>query len=147
MPAEVPPSAGGRCWLIGELTHGYGGPAGPDSERLVRSDQTETSFETVFPACTVIFGVGASGRAGAEAAALGAHRVLFVCSPSLSATPQAASIRASLGDRLLSELHDVRAHVPSDLVETSVQPAEARKIDLVVAVGGGSAVGLCKAVL
>jgi alcohol dehydrogenase class IV len=112
----------------------------------VRSDQTATSFETVFPACTVIFGAGASGRAGAEAAALGAHRVLFVCSPSLSATPQAASIRASLGDRLVAELNDVRAHVPSDLVETSVQLAEARKIDLVVAVGGGSAIGLGKAV-
>jgi alcohol dehydrogenase class IV len=75
-----------------------------------------TSFETVFPACKVIFGAGASGRAGAEAAALGAHRVLFVCSPSLLATPQATSVRKSLGGRLVVELNDVRAHVPSDLV-------------------------------
>jgi alcohol dehydrogenase class IV len=108
--------------------------------------QTATSFEAVFPACKVIFGAGASGRAGAEAAALGARRVLFVCSPSLSATPQAASIRASLGDRLVAELHDVRAHVPSDLVETTVALAEARTIDLVVAGGGGSAIGLGKAI-
>jgi len=118
----------------------------PTAEQPERSDQTATSFETVFPACTVIFGAGASGRAGAEAAALGAHRVLFVCSPSLSATRQAVFIRASLGDRLVAELNDVRAHVPSDLVDTSMQQAETHTIDLVVAVGGGSAIGLGKAV-
>jgi alcohol dehydrogenase class IV len=83
---------------------------------LTGATQAATSFETVLPACKVIFGAGASGRAGAEVAALGAHRVLFVCSPSLLATPQAASIRKSFGDRLVAKLNDVRAHVPSDLV-------------------------------
>lgn len=107
---------------------------------------TATGFETFFPACKVIFGSGAVGRAGTEAAALGAHRVLFVCTSSLATTPKATSVRTSLGDRLVVQITDVRPHVPSDLVEASVHVAEAQGVDLVVAGGGGSAIGLGKAI-
>jgi alcohol dehydrogenase class IV len=47
---------------------------------------------------------------------------------------------------LVTEFTEVRAHVPSELVEAAVNLALAHGVDAVVALGGGSAVGLGKAV-
>ncbi|HMC08914.1 MAG TPA: iron-containing alcohol dehydrogenase, partial [Actinomycetota bacterium] len=92
------------------------------------------------------FREGASGAVGPEAAGLGAERVLLVCTPSLVSTVHAESVRASLGNLLVAQLSGVRPHVPSDLVESAVNLARAHSVDLVAALGGGSAIGLGKAV-
>src|SRR5438094_2348875 len=93
----------------------------------------------------VLFGRGAVDRVGAEAEALG-QRVLFVCTPSLKSSTQAARVRASLGSRLVAEFTDVAPHVPRESVEAARALAREMQIDVVVAMGGGSAIGVGKAI-
>src|SRR2546430_1614334 len=94
----------------------------------------------------VLFGRGAIDRVGAEAEALGQH-ALFVCTPSLKASRYAAHVRASLGSRLVAEFSEVEPHVPRETVEAARVIAQQKKIDVVVAMGGGSAMGLGKGVV
>src|SRR5438132_14416042 len=93
----------------------------------------------------VLFGRGAVDRVGDEAEALG-QRVLFVCTPSLKSSTHAARVRASLGSRLAAEFTDVAPHVPRESVEAARALAREMQIDVVVAMGGGSAVGVGKAI-
>ena len=94
----------------------------------------------------VLFGRGAISRVGSEAEALG-QRVLFVCTPSLKASSHAARVRSSLGSRLAAEFTDVEPHVPRETVDAARALAQERKIDVVVAMGGGSAMGVGKGVV
>src|SRR5437868_10340293 len=91
----------------------------------------------------VLFGRGAIDRVGAEAEALG-QRVLFVCTPSLKASRHAERIRASLGSRLVAEFAGVEPHVPREVVDAARALAQQQKVDVVVVLGGGSAMGVGK---
>jgi maleylacetate reductase len=94
----------------------------------------------------VLFGCGAISRVGTEAEALG-QRVLFVCTPSLRASAHADRVRASLGTLMVAEFTDVAPHVPRETVDAARALAQERKIDVVVAMGGGSAMGVGKGVV
>jgi maleylacetate reductase len=94
----------------------------------------------------VLFGRGAITRVGTETEALG-QRVLFVCTPSLKASTHAGRVRTSLGSRLAAEFTDVEPHVPRETVDAARALAQERKIDVVVAMGGGSAMGVGKGVV
>jgi maleylacetate reductase len=93
----------------------------------------------------VLFGRGAVARVGPEAEALG-QRVLFVCTPSLKRSPHAAQLRAVLGSRLVGEFTDVLPHVPKETVDAARARATQTGADVVVALGGGSAIGVGKGV-
>jgi maleylacetate reductase len=93
----------------------------------------------------VLFGRGALHRVGEEAGTFG-HRVLFVCTPSLMSSSHAGVVRASLGDLLVAEFNGVAPHVPSESVEAARALAIQHKVDVVVAMGGGSAIGVGKGV-
>jgi maleylacetate reductase len=94
----------------------------------------------------VLFGRGAIDRVGPEAATLG-QRVLFVCTPSLKASTHAMRVRASLGDRLVAEFADVEPHVPVETVNAARALADQKQVDVIVAMGGGSAMGVGKGVV
>ena len=72
--------------------------------------------------------------------------MLFVCTPSLKASSHAARVRASLGSRLAAEFTDVEPHVPKETVDAARALAEQHKTEVVVAMGGGSAMGVGKGV-
>src|SRR5438094_5858212 len=93
----------------------------------------------------VLFVRGAVDSVGAEAEALG-ERVLFVCTPSLKSSTHAARVRASLGRRLVAEFTDVAPHVPRESVEAARALAAEKQADVVVAMGGGSAIGVGKGI-
>ena len=93
----------------------------------------------------MVFGAGSSDRVGEEARRLG-RRALFVCTPSLVGSPHASSVRARLGDLLVTEFTGVSPHVPLEAVDAAEAVATAHRIDVVIALGGGSAIGLGKAV-
>jgi maleylacetate reductase len=83
---------------------------------------------------------------GSEAETRG-QAVLFVCTPSLKASSHAARVRASLGGRLAAEFTDVEPHVPRETVDAARALAERHRIEVVVAMGGGSAMGVGKGVV
>jgi alcohol dehydrogenase class IV len=84
-------------------------------------------------------------RAGDEAGRLG-QRALFLCTPGLAGSRHAARIRESLGGLWVADSTDVAPHVPIEAVEKAVAQAGRHEVDVVVALGGGSAIGLGKAV-
>jgi alcohol dehydrogenase class IV len=73
--------------------------------------------------------------------------VLFVCTPSLKASSHAARVRTSLGSRLAAEFTEVEPHVPREAVDAARARAAHHKIEVVVAMGGGSAMGVGKGVV
>jgi maleylacetate reductase len=92
-----------------------------------------------------VFGRGAIAQVGAEAAALG-DRILLVCTPSLRNAATANHIRDSLGRGLVAEFDGVAPHVPQEVVEAARRIAADQRADVVVAVGGGSAIGVGKGI-
>ena len=73
--------------------------------------------------------------------------MLFVCTPSLKASSHAARVRASLGSRLAAEFTEVEPHVPREAVDAARALAQRYQIEVVVALGGGSAMGVGKGVV
>ena len=89
----------------------------------------------------VVFGVGALDRLGEELARLGARRVLLVASKRV-----ADDLAERLGDRYAAICSEIVQHVPVEVAERATALAREVAADALVAVGGGSAVGLAKAV-
>ena len=92
----------------------------------------------------VLFGAGSLALAPDEVERLGVSRVLVVAGSSQSAA--ADRLRASLGDRAAGELRGVRVHVPAALAAAGRERARELAADCLLAVGGGSATGLAKAI-
>ncbi|WP_336027252.1 maleylacetate reductase [Geodermatophilus sp. FMUSA9-8] len=92
----------------------------------------------------VVFGPGVVARLPDEVAALGLTRVLVLCSPEQEDTGRA--VAAALGDRAAGVLAEARMHVPVEVATRARELARELGADGCVAVGGGSAVGLGKAI-
>ncbi|HEY8041755.1 MAG TPA: iron-containing alcohol dehydrogenase [Polyangiaceae bacterium] len=91
----------------------------------------------------VVFGAGASGRIPQEIEALGVQRVLVACTAGRKA--EAAALAATLGARGVGVLALAREHVPVETVTEAGREVERSGADAVLALGGGSAIGLAKA--
>jgi maleylacetate reductase len=92
----------------------------------------------------VVFGAGSAQSVPEQADLLGASRVLVVSGG--SSNPLGDQIAGLLGGRAVARLTEVRQHVPEPLALAAREVAARHRIDAIVAVGGGSAVGLGKAV-
>jgi maleylacetate reductase len=92
----------------------------------------------------VTFGVGALRRLPDEVAALGLTRVLVLCSPEQEATGRL--VGDALGTHAAGLLPEARMHVPIEVAHRARQLATELGADGCVAVGGGSAIGLGKAI-
>ncbi|WP_315802362.1 iron-containing alcohol dehydrogenase [Bradyrhizobium sp. SZCCHNS3002] len=102
-----------------------------------------------FPAIDrVIYGKAASEAIGDEAIRLDAKRVFLIVSRTLnSQTDEIEKIRHTLGDRHAATFDGISQHTTrKQAAEVALQAKEARA-DLVVAVGGGSAIDLAKIVI
>jgi maleylacetate reductase len=93
----------------------------------------------------IVFGVGAVDQVAGEVARLGVARALLIGSPSSGGV--ADGIAERLGARLAGRFDEVRQHVPEGLAAAARAHAKEIGADGVVAVGGGSATGLGKAVV
>lgn len=92
----------------------------------------------------VVFGAGCLAEVPAEVERLGARRALVV--DGLVDSDVAGRLADDLGERHAGTLAGIRQHVPAELA-TSARAASAEAgADCLVAVGGGSAIGLAKAV-
>ncbi|MFD8814349.1 maleylacetate reductase [Streptomyces sp. NPDC059627] len=92
----------------------------------------------------VVFGSGTRRRVPAEAEALGCRRVLVLCTPDQA--EQAARIRDLLGAAAAGTFAEAAAHTPVEVTEKAVAYCGTVGADAVLAVGGGSTVGLGKAI-
>jgi maleylacetate reductase len=92
----------------------------------------------------VTFGAGALRRLPDEVADLGLTRVLVLCSPGQAALGKLAA--DALGSRAAGVLADARMHVPIEVAHDARRRADSLDADGCVAVGGGSAIGLGKAI-
>jgi alcohol dehydrogenase class IV len=98
------------------------------------------------PMDVVRFGPGSLELLPAEVARIGGRRVFLVTVPELSGGPTAARVRELLGDRFVGTFDGVRAHVPYPVVMEAVRAARAADADLLVSLGGGSAIDTTRAV-
>lgn len=93
---------------------------------------------------TVVFGVGTLAQVRSEVAALGVHRALVLVTPRQK--PLAGVVAGLLGD-LCAGIHaGAVQHVPVDTVQDALAQVQAMQADGLVAVGGGSPIGLAKAI-
>lgn len=93
----------------------------------------------------IIFGSGTLSTIGDELDAIGAERVMLVAATSAKA--DADRVVAELGERVVARIGEIRPHVPTEEVETARSLAASSAADSVVTIGGGSTIGLGKAVV
>jgi maleylacetate reductase len=89
----------------------------------------------------VVFGVGSVGSLEGEVDRLGAGRVLAI-----AGKRAIDALVERLGGRWAASFTDVQQHVPIELAGRAVAAASEAGADCLVAMGGGSATGLAKAV-
>ena len=92
----------------------------------------------------VVFGAGAVKSLPGEIEHLGLERALVLCSPEQESTGQ--MVAAALGARSAGVLAEARMHVPMEVADQARDRARELGADALVAVGGGSAIGLGKAI-
>jgi maleylacetate reductase len=96
----------------------------------------------------VVHGVPAEQAVPMEAERLGATRVFLVSTRSLARNTDAvARIAKGLGQRLAGQFDEIPAHTPREAVIAGAAAARAAGADLIVTVGGGSAIDGSKAML
>lgn len=92
----------------------------------------------------VVFGSGTADGVAEEVERLGCRRAVLVTTPGRAA--MADRVAASLGDRLAGRLACARMHTPVEVTGRALVEVAASGADCTVAVGGGSAIGLSKAI-
>ena len=102
------------------------------------------SFVYDQPATRVIFGVGTLERLAEEVKRLGAKRALVLATPEQRKDAEAASQR--LGEMSAGVYAEAVMHVPIETARKAREEAARLDADCYVAVGGGSTVGLGKAI-
>lgn len=96
------------------------------------------------PASRVIFGVGALDRLSEEVKRLGTGRALVLSTPEQRALAEDAAQR--LGDLAAGVFPEAVMHVPIETARAARDEAKRRGADCCVAIGGGSTIGLGKAI-
>ncbi|KAJ7921196.1 iron-containing alcohol dehydrogenase [Mycena leptocephala] len=92
----------------------------------------------------VIFGRGTLSQVGHEIRTLGCSKALVLTTP--SRIKQGEALRADLGDLAIGIYSNATMHTPTNVTEEAVELAQTLGADCVIALGGGSTVGLAKAI-
>ncbi len=102
------------------------------------------SFTYVALPARVVFGAGTAAQLAAEVDKLGVRRALVLSTPGRASSVKA--ITASLGTRFAGLYAKAVMHVPVEVAEDARRVARELGADCCVAVGGGSTIGLGKAI-
>jgi maleylacetate reductase len=95
----------------------------------------------------VVYGRPAGAAVRAEAERLGARRVFVTTTKSVAQSALLADVIKELGDRYAGVYAGITAHSPRPCVVEGAQRAREAKADLIVSVGGGSAIDATKVML
>ena len=104
-----------------------------------------TSFTYTAHAGQIIFGVGALTTVGEAVADFDWRRLMLCTSPSLRPGGHVAPIESALGDCLVATYERTQAHVLDYQLAEAFEIALAYDVDAVIGLGGGSCLGLAKA--
>ena len=108
---------------------------------------TGESFEYSNPRVErVISGRGVIRRLGQEVERLGGSRALIVTSPSVVRSDIFNGLREGLGSRCVGSFDRVRPHSPTEVIEEAAEEFRKSNADVLVSVGGGSAIDTAKGV-
>lgn len=91
----------------------------------------------------IIFGIGSLAQM--ETAVSHLHRLLLLTSPSLQTGGFVARLQNALGPRLAATFEHTLSHVQENQLTEVVELAKSNTIDGVIGLGGGSPIGLAKA--
>lgn len=94
----------------------------------------------------IIFGAGALTRLAQAVDRFGWQRLLLCSTGSLRRGGQIGMLEQALGGRLVESYERIQPHVPEAQMAEALALAETHQIDAVIGFGGGSAIGLAKAV-
>jgi maleylacetate reductase len=92
----------------------------------------------------VLFGAGKLSELAAEVERLGARRALVLSTPGRAAW--AEEVSKQLGERAVGVFTEAAMHTPVGVTERAMEVVKAQQADCLVALGGGSSVGLAKAI-
>lgn len=95
-------------------------------------------------ASRVVFGAGSLTHLEREVDLLGAKRILVLCTPEQQLL--AEDIAQRLGQRAVGVYPKAVMHVPVEVANAAIQEADRLAADSLIAVGGGSTIGLAKAI-
>jgi maleylacetate reductase len=100
------------------------------------------SFTSNLGCVRIVFGSGAVARLADEIANLAVSRVLVVCTP--GRRELAERVAAGLGKRACGVFAEAQEHVPEDVAVAARRAVDHVGADGVLALGGGSAIGVAK---
>lgn len=92
----------------------------------------------------VVFGAGTKAQAGEEIDRLGGKRALVITTPQQEEDGKA--LAEQLGGRAAAVFSNAAMHTPADVTEAAMAVVTEKNIDCTVALGGGSTIGLGKAI-
>jgi maleylacetate reductase len=105
-----------------------------------------SEFHYIGYAQEIIFGPGALARLSEAVDRFGWRQLLLCTTGSARRSGRAAQIESALGDRLAAVYDRVQPHVPDSQVSEALALADENAVDAVVGLGGGSPLGMAKAV-
>lgn len=105
-----------------------------------------TQFNYTTYAQEIIFAASSLARLGEAVGRFGWRRLMLCTSPSLRANGHVATVEAALGVRLVASYERTQSHVLDFQLAEALEMAGAADIDAVIGLGGGSPIGLAKAV-
>lgn len=94
----------------------------------------------------VIFGSGSLARLSEAIDRMGWRSVLLCTSGSMRRNGTITALENLLGERLVAIYEHAQSHVPASQVEEGVKLAQEKRADALIGLGGGSPLGLAKAV-
>jgi maleylacetate reductase len=104
-------------------------------------------FHYVSYAQEVIFSSGAFERLKEPVERSGNHQYLMVCtSKAIVASGQLARLEAAIGSQLVAVFDRVKPHIQDIQVNEAIALATKNKVDGIIGFGGGSSIGMAKAV-
>jgi len=113
---------------------------------LVQFTDTMNGFRYVSFAQEVIFAPASLAQLGEAVERFGWHKVLLCTSHSMQINGQVDSIKSLLGNSLVAVFDHVQPHVQDVQVKEALVLAVKNEVDAVIGMGGGSPIGMAKAV-
>jgi alcohol dehydrogenase class IV len=94
----------------------------------------------------IIFGVGATSRLAEIVGRVGGTRAMVICGSTVAHSDMLSKVKSGLGDKLVVVFAEATSHTPIEMVKRGLDIYRDSCADVLVTVGGGSAIDAGKAI-